>query len=878
MFMRFKRTLVGLLSTTVLFSGIAANGLLEPKTTVKAATNTATYKTSATSEVGQMKTINSRLYTAPGSTKSVAASTKYTNELFYVMKKATVTKTGEVFYQVSRQNTANATVLGWVKSKSLKRAAYKSMTNTKKTFYIKGTGAGYTRAGGLSRNIIIPKMSVFKNTTFTNKATVKIGTTTWYSATVDGLTVWLPSTALSTTKVVKVAAPVVATTSKIAKVKSTATIIQTDLEKSSTAAKAGILANQALIVTKTATYNNVKYYNLLADGIDLGWVKQSDVTAYNYVAESAYKATHYILGGGYGYTIPWGAKDDIITKDLLTLKDTPFTITKKATVGKTAWYYGTTNTKKAMWISSSRLTPTEPKPAETTPAPTPEPEPTPVPPVVETPVKDTIVYTAQKKQGVLKTAGVIYKDLVKLEAKTVTTNEKTEKFTINQSAKIGSTTYYELSRLSTAAKTTVVGWVKSNEVTLTTVAAPVASSAILYLSGEGNATNIAGGTAAGNSVFKDLKSYPATKFTATKSQKIGAVTYYLGKIGTKYAWVSEANFGQPYRYFNLRKVSDIKQTEMEAYLVKKKGESIKTNNLYKNIPDFLAMQKKYGINAQFMLAHAIWETGWGTSKISQYKNNFFGYQAYDSCAMTCSMYFGTGQDGIQYYADAIYRKYLKVGAIYNNGTSPAGMNVKYATDKTWAQNIARLMEEMKPYSSAYYDQVTPSTLDPALPTFTNTNVIPTGKPLPPSYHYFDTGVTATTTLPTPAKLLPYVYGKDVMTYAVGTKITLNGTNDDVSSKWMRVLINGTEAWVSRSAIKIDNLGQVTTEANIRNKATTTNSTVLAVAAANSFVKLSLDSKGQPVTEKDASKTIWYQVQIPNKKTTGWISSTIIKIN
>lgn len=870
--MKFKHVCVSLLSTTMLLSSIAAIELpAMPVTTAKAAV---AYKTSNTSLVGQMKTVNSRIYTAPGSTKSVAASTKYTNEIFYVMKKATVTKTGEVYYQISRQSTATATAIGWVKSKSLTRATYKPMTNTKKTRYIKGTGAGYTRPGGLARNVILPKMSLYKNTVFTNKATAKIGATTWYSATINGLTVWLPASALSNTAVVKVSAPVETATSKIAKIKSTTTLIQTDLENSKTAAKAGILANEALIVTKSAVYNKVNYYNVVQDGVDLGWVKQSDVTAYNFVAESAYEATHYLLGGGYGYTIPWGGKDNIITKDLQALKNTAFAISKKATVGKTIWYYGTTTTKKAMWISSARLS--NMKPAEETP--TPEPTPTPTPTPTPEPAPSAPVYTAQSKQGVLKTNGVIYKDLEKLEAKLVTTNEKTEKFTINQSAKVDATTYYEVSRLSTSAKTTVVGWVKSSDITLTTVAAAQTSKVVLYLSGEGIATNIAGGTAAGNIVFKDLKSYPAAKFTATQSQKIGSVTYYLGKIGSKYAWVSEANFGQPFRYFNLRKVSNISQKEMEDYLKFKKKDGIVTNNLYKNIPDFLAMQKKYGINAQFMLAHAIWETGWGTSKISQYKNNFFGYQAYDSCAMTCAMYFGTGQEGIQYYADAIYRKYLRVDAIYNNGTSPAGMNVKYATDKTWAQNIARLMEEMKAYDASYYDNIAPSTLDPQLPTFTNTNVIPAGQVKPPSYHDFATGVTATTTITTSAKLLPYVYGKDVITYTAGTKITLNGTNDDVSAKWMRVLINGTEAWVSRSALKIDNLAQATTEANIRNKATTTGSTVLTAIAANSFVKLSLNSNGTPVTAKDANNTVWYKVQLPNKTTTGWISSTIVKIN
>lgn len=1008
--MKIKCALVGVLSATVLFGGVVATVPLGQSQTAQAVS--ATYKEGVVSFVGQLKTVNSRIYMAPGSKSSVKASTKYIDEIFYVSKKSTAS-TGEVYYLVSRQLDVRMAAVGWVRASSVKLAAYETLKNTKKTWYIKGMGKAYSRPGGLARNVILSNLSTYKNKEFVNNMTVKIGKVTWYRATVNSQTLWLPSTSLVAKKPAVVAVPVKSKTSKLVRVKSKTVRLLVDVVTAKTNQNLGDLTGETFYVGEQLTFNKVTYVALQRNNKVIGWAKLSDLTVKDYVAPSNFKKIMYVKGVGSGYVLPWGSTKNLVSKDLTALKEEKFMVTKQAKVGSSTWYYGSVVGGQAMWVTASALMSVAPKPADpvitatsklarlinesvviradvtdaktekkaaslsestfevmkqavydgenyyhlmqnnkeigwvkmvdtvvnaytaptayektlyhkgtnagyslpwgsvnellvktttawkeqafivtkqakvgsttwyygavdkgekvwvaasatTTVAPT-------------IPVQDEITYSTQTLQGVAKATAVLYKNVTTLATKTLTTNEKTEKFTINRSAKKGDQTYYELTRLSTAGKNTVVGWMLSKDITTAKITASVKESSILYLTGLGNATNIAGGTAAGNLVFKDLASYPATKFTATASQKIGAITYYLGKVNGKTVWVSEANFGNPYRYFNLRKVSDITQEEMENYLVLKKKDPIKTNNLYKAIPVFLDMQTKYGINAQFMLAHAIWETGWGGSAISQYKNNFFGYQAFDSCAMTCSMYFPTGTDGIQYYADAIYRKYLREGAIYNNGVSAAGMNVKYATDKNWAINIARLMEEMKPYNSTYYDATRTSTVDPELPAFNYSNIIPTGKPIPETYRTFDTGITANITLTTAARKLPYATAGILKNYTAGTKLTLDGTNDDVSSKWIRIRINKEEAWLSRSVLKIDNLGQATMEANIRDLPTTTNTKVLATIKKNTFFKLIQDETGKVITQKDANQTIWYNVQIPGKKTTGWISSTIMTV-
>src|SRR6187549_531133 len=44
---------------------------------------------------------------------------------------------------------------------------------------------------------------------------------------------------------------------------------------------------------------------------------------------------------------------------------------------------------------------------------------------------------------------------------------------------------------------------------------------------------------------------------------------------------------------------------------------------------FMAAERNYGINARFLLAAALHESGWGRGAIARIKHNLFGYNAYD---------------------------------------------------------------------------------------------------------------------------------------------------------------------------------------------------------------------------------------------------------
>ena len=121
--------------------------------------------------------------------------------------------------------------------------------------------------------------------------------------------------------------------------------------------------------------------------------------------------------------------------------------------------------------------------------------------------------------------------------------------------------------------------------------------------------------------------------------------------------------------------------------------------------DFIDAQNQYGVNAQYLMAHAIHETGWGTSKIMHDKHNLFGYHAYDSDPYGSASYFPSIKDSIVFEAYIVRKNYLTPGGAYYNGPNLDGMNVRYATDPDWAEKISNIMLRMRPYNSTDYANV-----------------------------------------------------------------------------------------------------------------------------------------------------------------------------
>ncbi|MEC3465183.1 glucosaminidase domain-containing protein, partial [Bacillus thuringiensis] len=167
-----------------------------------------------------------------------------------------------------------------------------------------------------------------------------------------------------------------------------------------------------------------------------------------------------------------------------------------------------------------------------------------------------------------------------------------------------------------------------------------------------------------------------------------------------------------YEDLNLTVASKITAQEIDSFIAKYHSDS----PLVGHGQDFINAQNQYGVNAQYLAAHAILESGYGKSEIAYRKHNLFGLRAYDKDPFKYAKYLPTYGDSIAYNANYVRERYLEEDGMHYNGPTLAGMNVKYASDKGWAGKIANIMERIKPfrgedYTSAKKLPKNPETLD-----------------------------------------------------------------------------------------------------------------------------------------------------------------------
>lgn len=107
---------------------------------------------------------------------------------------------------------------------------------------------------------------------------------------------------------------------------------------------------------------------------------------------------------------------------------------------------------------------------------------------------------------------------------------------------------------------------------------------------------------------------------------------------------------------------------------------------------FIEAEQRYGVNAQYLLAHAVLESDWGLQPIAAY--NYFGFTAFDSCPAACATTFTGPEHGVLYVAAYVRSQYLTPGGQWFVTPTLRGMNVHYATDPQWADSIARIANQI----------------------------------------------------------------------------------------------------------------------------------------------------------------------------------------
>lgn len=165
---------------------------------------------------------------------------------------------------------------------------------------------------------------------------------------------------------------------------------------------------------------------------------------------------------------------------------------------------------------------------------------------------------------------------------------------------------------------------------------------------------------------------------------------------TKQQLLSKLSFNM-----SLNKPSGLSLEQFKKIL---KNEPKDKNKIFENNAQyFYYAEKQYGINGVFLASVAIHESAWGTSTIALNKNNLFGYGAYDSNPYNGAYQFSNCSESIDLLGRVFVKYYLnpagtkiydgnKALGTYYNGPTLSGINVRYATDKNWANGVYTWMK------------------------------------------------------------------------------------------------------------------------------------------------------------------------------------------
>ena len=106
---------------------------------------------------------------------------------------------------------------------------------------------------------------------------------------------------------------------------------------------------------------------------------------------------------------------------------------------------------------------------------------------------------------------------------------------------------------------------------------------------------------------------------------------------------------------------------------------------------FIDAERDTGVNALFLAALAVHESGWGRSSIARDKNNLFGWGAADSNPYGGAASFESMEAGILHVAECLRDLYLTPGGRYYSGETLPDINKYYATDPGWAGKVGAVM-------------------------------------------------------------------------------------------------------------------------------------------------------------------------------------------
>ena len=107
--------------------------------------------------------------------------------------------------------------------------------------------------------------------------------------------------------------------------------------------------------------------------------------------------------------------------------------------------------------------------------------------------------------------------------------------------------------------------------------------------------------------------------------------------------------------------------------------------LYDTAKTYVKAEKKYHVNAVFLMGIAAHESAWGTSRRAREDNNLTGYGVTSDTAKGINK--GTKEEGLLVTAETLHQKYLTPGGSYYAGTSAKDVNKHYCVGGEWAAAV-----------------------------------------------------------------------------------------------------------------------------------------------------------------------------------------------
>lgn len=301
---------------------------------------------SNTSKLGHIKNSNVNIYPElSGDVQPIKAGTQYTNAVYYIKQQAKLKD--ETYYLISTMPSHTSGVIGWVKAGDLSTHNHTGLDKKSKTLYFKGTGKAYSKAWGGTNELIHGNMSQFTNQAFQVHLTEKVGNNTWYRGNLNGKTIWLHSSYLTTKEE--------SNTSRLGHLKSNAIIYKT-LGDPSSSFSAEQYINAVYYIKKQAKVNGKSYYLISimpsrTNGV-IGWVNANDMSTHPHVGIDKKNKTFTFKGTGKAYGKAWGGNRDLTYTNLTQFKGQRFNVHLTERVGNNIWYRGDFNGQR-IWIHDS---------------------------------------------------------------------------------------------------------------------------------------------------------------------------------------------------------------------------------------------------------------------------------------------------------------------------------------------------------------------------------------------------------------------------------------------------------------------------------------------------------------------------------------------